>query len=41
MMAERGIPMDHSTVHRWVLYFSLKLLEHFNGCVAKLLSLTC
>lgn len=30
MMAERGIAMDHSTVHRWVLYFSPKLLERFN-----------
>ena len=30
MMAERGIEMDHSTVHRWVLYFSPKLLERFN-----------
>lgn len=30
MMAERGIDLDHSTVHRWVLYFSPKLLERFN-----------
>ncbi len=30
MMAERGIAMDHSTVHRWVLHFSPKLLERFN-----------
>ncbi|MFC7067714.1 IS6 family transposase [Brucella rhizosphaerae] len=30
MMAERGIAMDHSTVHRWVLHFSPKLLECFN-----------
>lgn len=30
MMAERGIAMNHSTVHRWVLYFSPKLLERFN-----------
>ncbi|KAF7275358.1 hypothetical protein GWI33_011833 [Rhynchophorus ferrugineus] len=30
MMAERGIELDHSTVHRWVLHFSPKLLEHFN-----------
>lgn len=30
MMAEHGIKMDHSTVHRWVLHFSSKLLERFN-----------
>jgi putative transposase len=30
MMAERGIDLDHSTVQRWVLYFSPKLLERFN-----------
>ena len=27
MMAERGIDLDHSTVHRWVICFSPKLLE--------------
>jgi putative transposase len=30
LMAERGIVVDHSTVHRWVLFFSPKLLERFN-----------
>ena len=30
MMAERGIDLDHSTVHRWVICFSPKLLERFN-----------
>jgi len=30
MMAERGIAMDDSTVHRWVLHFSPKLLDRFN-----------
>ncbi|MFD1793216.1 IS6 family transposase [Ochrobactrum teleogrylli] len=30
MMAERGIALDHSTVHRWVLHFSPKLLERFH-----------
>ncbi|MBV2145123.1 IS6 family transposase, partial [Falsochrobactrum sp. TDYN1] len=30
MMAERGIALDHSTVHRWVLHFSPVLLERFN-----------
>jgi putative transposase len=29
MMAERGITMDHSTVHRWVQHFSPMLLERF------------
>ncbi|RQP14899.1 Uncharacterised protein [Brucella intermedia] len=30
MWAERGIAMDNSTVHRWVLHFSPKLLDRFN-----------
>ena len=30
MMAECGIDLDHSTVHRWVICFSSKLLERFN-----------
>jgi len=30
MMAERGIHVDHSTVHRWVIHFSPLLLERFN-----------
>jgi transposase-like protein len=30
MMAERGLSVDHSTVHRWVVHFSPQLLEHFN-----------
>ena len=30
MMAERGISVDHSTVHRWVMRFSPQLLERFN-----------
>lgn len=30
MMAERGIDLDPSTVHRWVIWFSPKLLERFN-----------
>ncbi|MNF07955.1 hypothetical protein D3C80_2082510 [compost metagenome] len=30
MMAERGIDLDYSSVHRWVVYFSPKLLERFN-----------
>ncbi len=30
IMAERGIDLDHSTVHRWTQYFSPKLLERFN-----------
>ncbi|RTM00447.1 MAG: IS6 family transposase [Hyphomicrobiales bacterium] len=30
MMAERGLNVDHSTVHRWVVHFSPRLLERFN-----------
>jgi putative transposase len=30
MMAERGIGVDHSTIHRWVVHFSPRLLERFN-----------
>lgn len=30
MMAERGISVDHSTMHRWVIRYSPELLERFN-----------
>ena len=30
MMAERGITLDHTTIHRWVVRFSPLLLERFN-----------
>ena len=30
MMAERGISVDHATVHRWVVHYSPDLLERFN-----------
>ncbi|SFU20219.1 Transposase (or an inactivated derivative) [Mesorhizobium sp. YR577] len=30
MMAERSLNVDHSTVHRWVVHFSPRLLECFN-----------
>ena len=30
MMAERGISVDHSTIHRWVVHFSPLILERFN-----------
>ncbi|AYG70169.1 MULTISPECIES: IS6 family transposase [unclassified Rhizobium] len=30
MMAERGLSVDHSTIHRWVVHFSPKLLERFD-----------
>ena len=30
MMAERGSSIDHSTIHRWVVHFSLLLLKRFN-----------
>jgi putative transposase len=32
MMAERGISVDHATVHRWVVHYSPELLKHFNRC---------
>ncbi|MER8467423.1 IS6 family transposase [Mesorhizobium sp. M1396] len=30
MMAERGIRVDHTTIHRWTVRFSPLLLERFN-----------
>ena len=30
MMAERGISVDHATVHRWVVRYAPDLLERFN-----------
>lgn len=30
MMDERGISVDHSTIHRWVIHFAPVLLERFN-----------
>ena len=30
MMAERGISVDHASVHRWVVRYSPELLERFN-----------
>jgi transposase-like protein len=30
MIAERGISVDHSTIHRWVLRYAPKLLSNFN-----------
>jgi transposase-like protein len=30
MMAERGISVDHATVHRWVIRYPPELLERFN-----------
>ena len=30
MMAERGIRIDHSTIHRWVVHFAPLLLGRFN-----------
>jgi transposase-like protein len=30
MMAERGIEVDHSTVHRWTVHYAPLLLEKFN-----------
>ncbi|WP_457093111.1 IS6 family transposase [Microvirga sp. P5_D2] len=30
MMAERGISVDHATVHRWTIHYAPLLLERFN-----------
>ena len=30
MMAERGISVDHATIHRWVIRYSPELLKRFN-----------
>jgi len=30
MMAERGISVDHATIHRWIVRYSSELLERFN-----------
>ena len=30
MMAERGISVDHATIHRWTVRYSPDLLEQFN-----------
>ena len=31
MMAERGLSVDHSTEHRWVVHYSPRLLAKFNA----------
>ncbi|CAH1696735.1 transposase [Hyphomicrobiales bacterium] len=31
MMAERGISVDHATIHRWIIRYSPELLEQFNS----------
>jgi transposase-like protein len=31
MMAERGISVDHATIHRWVIRYSPELLDRFNS----------
>ncbi len=30
MMAERGITVDHATIHRWTVHYAPLLLERFN-----------
>jgi putative transposase len=30
MMVERGIAVDHTTIHRWTIRYSPLLLERFN-----------
>ncbi len=31
MMAERGIRVDHATIHRWIIRYSPELLNRFNS----------
>jgi transposase-like protein len=31
MMAERGISVDHATIHKWIIRYSPEQLEHFNS----------
>jgi transposase-like protein len=31
MMAERGISVDHATIHRWTVHYAPRLLERFNS----------
>ena len=31
MMAERGISVDHATIHSWVIRYSPELLKRFNA----------
>jgi putative transposase len=31
MMAERGISVDHATIHRWIVRYSPELLKRFNS----------
>jgi putative transposase len=30
MMAERGVEVDHSTIHRWIVHYAPLLLKRFN-----------
>jgi putative transposase len=30
MMAERGVFVDHTTIHRWTVHYAPLLLEQFN-----------
>jgi len=30
MMAERGVQVDHATIHRWTVHYAPLLLEQFN-----------
>jgi putative transposase len=30
MMAERGVTVDHATIHRWTIHYAPMLLEQFN-----------
>jgi transposase-like protein len=30
MMGERGVQVDHTTIHRWTVHYAPLLLEQFN-----------
>lgn len=30
MMAERGVAVDHATIHRWTIHYAPLLLKQFN-----------
>ena len=36
LLAERGIYVDHTTIHRWVVEYSPKLLKKFHKCKKKI-----
>lgn len=35
IMQERGFDVDHSTIHRWVVHYSLQLVQKFRSTKRK------